>query len=339
MSNIDIGIDLGTTNIIMTMGKKGVVVNEPSVVAYDNRDKCVIATGKKAYDMIGRTPNFISIIKPLKNGVISNSEMTQSLINSFITKITKGQLFRPRIIICIPSFITEVESRAVVDIAVNTGSRNIHLLEEPVAAVMGAGIDVSKSLGTLVLDIGGGTTDIAIISLNGIVDAISIRIAGNSLNTSIIKYMANKHRLIIGELTAENIKKNFVNVFNPSLERNIKVKGMSIYSNLPDTIYVSEAEMFLAIQENLIEIVNATKILLERTNPNLIADIYKQGAIMTGGGSLLKGLDKLISKQINVNCTVAENPIECVAKGTSIAFKNMDKLLDGFEYIKIKNLG
>ena len=204
---------------------------------------------------------------------------------------------------------------------------------------MGAGIDVSKSLGTLILDIGGGTTDIAIISLNGIVDAISIKTAGNSLTTSIIKYMANKYRLIIGELTAENIKKEFVNVFNPSLEKDIKVKGMSIYSNLPTTIQVSEAELFLAIQENLIEIVNATKLLLERTNPNLIADICKNGAIMTGGGSLLKGLDKLLSKQINVDCKVAENPIECVAKGTSIAFKNMDKLLDGFEYIKIKNLG
>ena len=151
--------------------------------------------------------------------------------------------------------------------------------------------------------------------------------------------MANKYRLIIGELTAENIKKEFVNVFNPSLEKDIKVKGMSIYSNLPTTIQVSEAELFLAIQENLIEIVNATKLLLERTNPNLIADICKNGAIMTGGGSLLKGLDKLLSKQINVDCKVAENPIECVAKGTSIAFKNMDKLLDGFEYIKIKNLG
>ncbi|MCD7799760.1 MAG: rod shape-determining protein [Ruminococcus sp.] len=323
----------------MTKGKKGVVINEPSVVAYDNRDKKVIATGNKAYNMIGRTPNFISIIKPLKDGVVYDGAMAQSLINSFMVRITKGQLFRPRIIICIPSFITEVESRAVVDIAVNTGSRNIHLLEEPVAGVMGAGIDVSESLGTLVLDIGGGTTDIAIVSLNGIVDAISIRTAGNSLNTSIIRYMANRYRLIIGELTAENIKKDFMNVYNPSLEKNIKVKGMSIYSNLPEIIYVSEAEMFLAVQENLIEIVNAIKILLERTNPSLIDDICNQGAIMTGGGSMLKGLDRLISKQINVHCRVAENPMECVAIGTSIAFKNMDKLLDGFEYIKIKNLG
>jgi rod shape-determining protein MreB len=339
MSSIDIGIDLGTTNTVITKGRKGVVLSEPSVVAYDENEKAVIATGKKAYQMIGRTPKFVSIIKPLRNGVISDSNMTQCLVDSFIKDVTKGQLLRPRIIICIPSFITEVESRAVVDIAVNTGSRNIHLLEEPVSAVMGAGIDVSKSLGTLVIDIGGGTTDIAIISLNGIVDAISIRTAGNSIDDAIVRYMANKHKLIIGELTAESIKKEYVRVFEPSKEKNIKVKGISLYTNLPDTIYVSEGELFLAIQECLIRIVSSAKLILERTNPTLIADICKQGAIMTGGGAMLKGLDMLLSKQLNIHCYVAENPIECVAKGTSIAFKNMDKLLDGFEYIKIKNLG
>lgn len=339
MSNIDIGIDLGTNNIVMTMGKKGVVLNEPSVVAYDERDKCIIAMGKQAYNMIGRTPNFISIIRPLQNGVISNSEMAQSLIDSFISKITRGQLLRPRIILCIPSFITEVESRAIVDIAVNTGSRNIHLLEEPVSAVMGAGIEVSQSLGTLVINIGGGTTDIAIISLNGIVDAISIKTAGNTIDTAIMRYMANKYRLIIGELTAEKIKINYVNVFNPSLDKNIKISGMSIYNNIPDTILVSEAELFLAIQECLINIVSSAKTLLERTNPNLIADICRHGAIMTGGGAMLKGLDKLLSKQLNIDCHVADNPIECVAKGICIAFRNKDNLLDGFEHIKIKNLG
>jgi rod shape-determining protein MreB len=339
MSNIDIGIDLGTTNIVMTKGKKGVVLNEPSVVAYDERAKEVIAVGKKAYNMVGRTPSFVSIIKPLKDGVISNAEMAQCLMDRFIGEVTKWQLLRPRIIICIPSFITEVESRAVVDIAVNTGSRNIHLLEEPVSAVMGAGVDVSKSMGTLVLDIGGGTTDIAIVSLNGIVDAISIRVAGNSFDKAIVSYMANKHRLIIGELTAENLKKDYMNVHEPSKEKTIKVKGISIYTNLPETIYVSEAELVLATYECLKQIVSASKTLLERTNPNLIADICKHGAIMTGGTSQLKGLDKLLTKQLNVECHVAENPAECVAKGTSIAFKNMDKLLDGFEYIKIKNLG
>ncbi|MGN1410919.1 MAG: rod shape-determining protein, partial [Oscillospiraceae bacterium] len=324
--------------ILITKGRKGVVLDEPSVVAYDTHDNSIIATGHEAYSMIGRTPEFIKIIKPLENGVVSNSDITRQLINGFMEKVTKGQLLRPRIIICIPSFITEVESRAVVDIAISTGSRNIHLLEEPVSAVMGAGIDVSKSLGTLVIDIGGGTTDIAIISLNGIVDAISIKTAGNTIDNSLIRYMSNRHKLSIGELTAENIKKNFMNVFNSSLEKNILVKGVNMYTNLPDSILVSEAELFLAVQGDILEIINSLKTLLERINPNLIDNICKNGIIMTGGGSLLRGLDKLLSKHINVDCHIAENPIECVARGTSIAFKNMDKLLDGFEHIKIKHI-
>lgn len=338
MANIDIGIDLGTSSILITKGRKGVVLDEPSVVAYDTHDNSIIATGHEAYNMIGRTPEFIKIIKPLENGVVSNSDITRKLINSFMEKVTRGQLLRPRIIICIPSFITEVESRAVVDIAISTGSRNIHLLEEPVSAVMGAGIDVSKSLGTLVIDIGGGTTDIAIISLNGIVDAISIKTAGNTIDNSLIRYMSNRHKLSIGELTAENLKKNYMNVFNSSLEKNILVKGVNMYTNLPDSILVSEAELFLAVQGDILEIVNSLKKLIERVNPNLIDNICKNGIIMTGGGSLLRGLDKLISKHINVDCHIADNPIECVARGTSIAFRNMDKLLDGFEHIKIKHI-
>lgn len=336
--NNDIGIDLGTSTILMTKGKKGVVLNEPSVVAYDTRDKCIIATGKDAYNLIGRTPDFVEIIKPLENGVVSNSEITQSLINDFIEKITKGQLLRPRIIISVPSFITEVESRTVVDIAVGTGSRNIHLIEEPVSALLGAGVDVSKSIGNMVIDIGGGTTDIAIISLNGIIDAISIKTAGNSLDNSIIKYMANRHKLLIGNLTAEKIKIQNIDVANPSLEKDIQIKGMNMYTNLPDSILISQAELFLAIQENLLDIIASIKMLLERINPNLVGDIAKNGAIMTGGGSLLKGLDELLSTEINIKFKVAENPVECVAQGISIAFKNIDKLLDGFEHIKIKNL-
>lgn len=338
MANFDIGIDLGTSSILMTKGRKGVVLNEPSVVAYDTINKEIIATGQKAYNMIGRTPKFVNIIKPLENGVISNTDITQKLINNFMDKITKGQILRPRIILSIPSYVTEVESRAIVNIAISTVSRNIHLLEEPISAVMGAGIDVSQSLGTLIIDIGGGTTDIAIVSLNGIVDAISIKTAGNSIDNAIIKYMANRHKLIIGELTAEFLKIHHMNLFNSKLEKNIKVKGVDMYTNMPSIVMVSEAELSLAVNESIMEIVNSIRTLLERINPNLIDDICKHGAIMTGGGSLLKGLSETLSKKINVKCSVAENPIECVAIGTSIAFKHMDKLLDGFEHIKIKHI-
>lgn len=338
MSNIDVGIDLGTTSILMTKGRKGVVLNELSIVAYDTREKSIIATGNEAHNMIGRTPDFIEIIKPLENGVISNIDITRGLINDFMEKVTKGQLLRPRIILSVPSYVTEVESRAIVDVAISTGSRNIHLLEEPISAVMGAGIDVSQSRGTLIIDIGGGTTDVAIVSLNGIVDAISIKTAGNSIDNALIKYMANRHKLLIGELTAESIKIHHINLFNSSLEKNIEVKGVSMYDNLPNVVTLSEAELSLAINESIMDIVNAIRTLLERVNPNLIDDICKHGAIMTGGGSLLKGLDKVLSRKINVQCSVADNPIECVAKGTSIAFKNMDKLLDGFEHIKIKRI-
>lgn len=336
MSVIDIGIDLGTSSIIMTKGKK-VVLNEPSIVAYDNRNNEIIATGNKAKSMIGRTPYFVEVIRLLENGVVSNIDMTQRLINTFMERITRYQLLRPRIILSIPSYVTEVESRAIVDIAIATGSRNIHLLEEPISAVIGAGINVSHTQ-SLVIDIGGGTTDIAIVSLNGIVDAISIKTAGNSIDNALIKYMANRHKLLIGELTAENLKINHMNLFNSSLEKNIKVKGIDICTNFPSTVIVSEAELSLAVNESIIEIITAIRTLLERANPTLIDDICKYGAIMTGGGSLLKGLDKILSKKINVQCNVAENPIECVAKGTSIAFKNMDKLLDGFEHIKIKRI-
>ncbi len=335
MSNI--GIDFGTTNIVMTMGKK-VVVNEPSIVAYDTRNKCVVATGKEAYSMIGRTPDFIDIVRPMKDGVISNNVMAQSLLDGFINRLIRFQLLRPKIILCIPSFITEVESRAVVDLAVNTGSRNIHLIDETVSAVMGAGIDVSKSLGTLVIDIGGGTTDVAIVSLNGIVDAVSIRTASSSFDSSIIRYISTKHKLVVGELTAERLKMECANVYFPSKEENILVKGMNLYNNMPDTIRISEADIMLAIHDDILKIVNAIKLILERANPNIVDDICKHGAIMTGGGSMLKGLDKLLSKQIHVDCRVAENPLECVAKGTSIAFKNMNRLLDGFEHIKIKKM-
>jgi rod shape-determining protein MreB len=288
--------------------------------------------------MIGRTPKFVEVIKPLEDGVVSNAKITQGLIKGFIEKITRWQLLRPRIIISVPSYVTEVESRAIVDIAIATGSRNIHLLEEPISAVMGAGVDVSQSLGTLVIDIGGGTTDVAIVSLNGIVDAISIKTAGNRIDQALVKYMANRHKLSIGMLTAENLKIRSMNVFNSNLEKNIRVKGVDMFTNLPKVVTVSEAELALAISEYIMEIVTAVRTLLERANPNLIADICKHGAIMTGGGSLLKGLDSVLSKKVNVQCRVAENPIECVALGTAIASKNKDKLLDGFEHIKIKHI-
>lgn len=335
MGSVDIGIDLGTANIIITSSKKGLVLNEPSVVAYNKKTETVVAVGNEAFEMLGRTPEYIVAIRPLRDGVISDHEMTQAMIKEFILKVTGRQLIKPRIVFCIPSFITDVESRAVVEAALNAGARKVYLIQEPVAAMIGAGVDITKPDGNMVVDIGGGTCDVAVISLGGIVRSNSIKVAGNKIDQAIIKHITNKYKILLGEKTAENVKMELTNVFNPTGEKKQVVKGRNLLKGLPEKIELSDIDIYEAIIECVDSIIDAIKQVLEQTPPELVGDIYSNGILLTGGGALLGGLPELIEKRINVKCRIAEDPLSCVAKGTSIAFGIADKLLEGFEQISL----
>lgn len=337
MASVDIGIDLGTANIMITMGNKGIVLDEPAVVAFNKKTNQVVAVGADAYKMIGRTPEYIVAIRPLSDGVISDHNMTESMINQFILKVSGKQLFKPRIILCVPSLITEVESRAVVEAARNSGSRKVYLIQEPISAMLGAGFDISEARGRMVVDIGGGTTDIAVISLNGIVRSNSLKLAGSKIDQAIIRYMTNHYKILIGEKTAELAKKTIANVFDPDGSLKIVVKGRHLIKGLPEQVEISDLDLFDAIKDIIFEIINAIKSVLEVTPPELVGDIYNNGIVLTGGGAMLGGLDRLISKSTGIPCVVADDPIACVAKGTGIAFKYLDVLLDGFKNISLYN--
>lgn len=337
MASVDIGIDLGTANIMITMGNKGVVLNEPSVVAYNKKTQSIAAVGAEAYDMIGRTPEYIVAVRPLCDGVISDHSMTEAMIDMFIQKVCGKQLVKPRIIICIPSLITDVESRAVVEAARNSGSRKVYLIQEPIAALLGTGVDISKPDGHMVVDLGGGTTDVAVVSLNGIVKATSIKLAGSKLDASIIKYVTNHYKILIGEKTAEAAKINLANVFDSDGSRKMVIKGRHLIKGLPEKLEISDTDVNEAMREQVDEIVTEIKTVLEQTPPELVGDIYTNGIVLTGGGAMLGGLDKLIAREIGIGCHVAENPIACVARGTGLAFKYLDQLLDGFERIPLYN--
>ena len=332
---MDIGIDLGTANVMISVGNKGIVLNEPSVVAFNKKLNDVIAVGDEAYKMIGRTPEHITVVRPLSDGVISDHKMTERMIAAFIEKVTGKQLFMPNIVMCIPSSITDVESRAVVEAAKIAGARQVYLIEEPVAAIMGAGVDISLPEGNMVVDIGGGTTDIAVISMNGVVTKSSIKMAGNKIDKAIVKYVTNKYRVLIGEKTAENAKIAAANVYSPDGSRKITVKGRHLVKGLPVQIEITDNDIYEAIIDIVQEMVNAVKGVLEKTPPELVGDIYRNGIYLTGGGALLCGLDMLMSSQVGVPCNVAEDPLSCVAKGTRCAFSNLDKLLDGFEHVSM----
>lgn len=335
MASVDIGMDLGTANIIITTAKKGIVLNEPSVVAFNKKTETVVAVGNEAFEMLGRTPEYIVAIRPLREGVISDHEMTQAMIKEFIYKVTGKQLFKPRIVICIPSFITDVESRAVVEAALNAGARKVFLIQEPVAAIIGAGIDITTPDGHMVVDIGGGTSDVAVISLGGIVRSNSIKIAGNVIDEAIIKYISNKYRILLGEKTAEKVKIDLANVFNPTGEVKKVIKGRNLLKGLPEKIEVSDIDIRDAIIDRVEDIIDAIRSVIEVTPPELVGDIYSNGILVTGGGALLGGLTDLISERLNVKCYAAEDPLECVAKGTRMAFGISDKLLEGFEQISL----
>lgn len=330
MANTDIGIDLGTSNIVMTMGKKGVILSEPSVIAYNTRTERVLAVGKEAYEMIGRNPDYICVARPVSNGVISDDDLAHSMIREFILKVTGHQLIKPRIIICVPSFITDIESRAVVEAAKSAG-RQVYLIQEPIAAMIGAGVNITKAKGHMIVDIGGGTTDVAIVSMNGVVTSHTIKNAGNSIDRAIIKYMQNKYKLLIGERTAETVKKRLCNLYDPTDEMTYTVKGRSLAKGLPAQIQLSEIELFKAIEDETFAIMEAVRKVLEDAPPELVGDIYDNGLLLTGGGALLGGLTQLIKRTLGIKCSIAKDAVNCVAKGTGMAFGSMTTLLDGFE--------
>ena len=335
MSSMDIGIDLGTANTIITIGGKGIVVNEPSVVAYDKKKKQVLAVGAEAYRMLGRTPEYIVAVKPLADGVISDNVMAESMISEFIRKVSGSMLLKPRIIICVPSSVTDVERRAVVEAALSAGARKVYIIQEPIAALLGAGVDISKPDGNMVVDIGGGTADVAVVSFNGIVNSKSVKVAGNKFDDAIIKYISGKYKILIGEKTAETVKKSKANVFNPTGEIKMEVKGRHLIKGLPVTQEISDLDVAMAVSDLVVEIIDSVKSVLEITPPELVGDIHHNGIVLTGGGSLLGGLDKCISRETGVPCYVADNALECVARGVSEAFKLSEELLDGFEKISL----
>ena len=325
----DIGIDLGTASVLVYVKGKGVVLNEPSVVAMDKNTGKLLKVGAEAQAMLGRTPGNIVAIRPLREGVISDYDMTEKMLREFIRKVTGFQLFKPRVLICVPSGITEVEERAVIDAGIQAGARKAYLIEEPVAAAIGAGIDITKPDGHMVVDIGGGTADIAVISLSGVVESASIKIAGDQLNEAIVKYMRRKHNLLVGERTAEDMKIKIGCVFPREEELTMDVKGRCLLTGLPRVVTVSSAEMLDAFEEPVERIVEAVHSVLERTPPELVADISTNGIMMTGGGSLVSGFDKLLSARTGIQTFIADDAISCVAIGTGKSLDELNNMQDG----------
>ena len=326
----DIGIDLGTANVLIYIKGQGIVLNEPSIVAIEIETKKVIAVGKDANKMVGRTPGKIKAIKPMKDGVIADFELTEIMLNEFLKKAKiKKIISRPRILICCPSNVTPVEKNAIKEAAERTGARKVYIEEEPKVAAIGAGMDVEEASANMVIDIGGGTTDIAILSLNGIVLSTSIRIAGNTFDDDIIKYIKEKYKLLIGEKTAENIKINFANVSNPNKNKKMEVRGRNLITGLPNMIEITQDEIKNALTESTFKIVKSIVNILEQTPPELSSDIVDKGILLTGGGSLLTGLPELLEKQLKVPVLIASSPLTSVAEGTGIL---LDKLRDLEEY-------
>ena len=325
----DIGIDLGTASVLVYVKGKGVVLNEPSVVAMDKTTGKLLKVGTDAQAMLGRTPGNIIAIRPLREGVISDYDMTERMLKEFIHKVAGFSFFKPRVIICVPSGITEVEERAVIDAGIQAGARKVYLIEEPVAAAIGAGIDITQPDGHMVVDIGGGTADIAVISLSGVVESASIKIAGDQLNEAVVKYMRRKHNLLVGERTAEEMKKQIGCVFPKDEEETMDVKGRCLLTGLPKVVTVSSTEMMDAFEEPVERIMEAIHSVLERTPPELVAYVSTNGIIMTGGGSLVYGFDKLVTARTGIHTTVADDAISCVVLGTGKSLDSLNAMQDG----------
>ncbi|MFH0931083.1 MAG: rod shape-determining protein [Candidatus Zixiibacteriota bacterium] len=320
----DIGIDLGTANTLVFVRGEGIVLNEPSVVALEVSTKKVLAVGSAAKEMIGRTPGEIVAIRPLKDGVIADFETTEKLLSDFIKRVVRHRyLMKPRIVISVPSGITEVEKRAVRDSAENAGAREVFLIQEPMAAAIGVGLPVDQPTGSMVIDIGGGTSEIAVIALNGIVNNISIRIGGDEMDEAIVLYLKKNYNLLIGERTAEEIKIKIGSAFPLENEEVMEIKGRDLIAGIPKTIKISSVQIREALSEPVESIVEAVRQALEQTPPELAADILDRGIIVTGGGALLKGLDKRLRHETNLAVIVADDPLLCVARGTGKVLDNL----------------
>ncbi|MCF7803036.1 MAG: rod shape-determining protein [Candidatus Marinimicrobia bacterium] len=323
----DLAIDLGTANTLIYVKGRGILINEPSIVAKAKQNGQVIAVGNEAKEMLGKTHQDIETIRPLKDGVIADFEMTDGLLQGFIRKVRLSRVSRPRMVICVPTGITEVERRAVKDSAERSNAREVYLIEEPVAAAVGIGIDISKPVGNMIVDIGGGTTEIAVIALNGIVTKESVRVAGDELDDAIIEHFKREHNLLIGERTAENIK-IAVGSAVPIDEVMISVKGRNLVTGIPKTIEIPSDEVRECLKDTIDILVNAIKKALERTPPELSSDILDRGIILTGGGGLLKGLDQRIRLEADLPVNVAEEPLLSVVKGTGKVLDNLSKFAD-----------
>jgi len=331
MLSTDIGIDLGTASILVYIKGKGVVLKEPSVVAFDRDTNKIKAIGEEARLMLGRTPGNIVAVRPLRQGVISDYTVTEKMLKYFIQKaIGRRMLKKPRISVCVPSGVTEVEKKAVEDATLQAGAREVAIIEEPIAAAIGAGIDISRPCGSMVIDIGGGTTDIAVISLGGIVVSASIKVAGNNFDDSIRRYMRKKHNILIGEVTAENLKIIIGTARKDTPTTSMEIKGRNITTGLPMNITVTSNEIYEALSESVTAIVDNVRYVLEQTPPELASDIADRGIVMTGGGSLLAGLNEVIEEKTGLKCVIADDPVSCVAVGTGkyVEYQTEDEVDD-----------
>lgn len=327
MFNKDIGIDLGTANVLIYVKGQGIILNEPSVVAIDSETKKPLAVGVEAHEMLGRTPGKVKAIKPMKDGVIADFELTEIMLNYFIKKINAKTFFsRPRILICCPTNTTQVEKNAIKEAAERTGARKVYLEEEAKVAAVGTGLDIAKPSGNMVIDIGGGTTDIAVLSLGGIVNSASIKIAGNTFDSEIMKYIKDKYKLLIGERTSEDIKVKIGTVFKGNKKEKMDVRGRDLVTGLPHSITLTSEEVEDALKKSVYEIIRVAKSVLEQTPPELSADIIDKGIVITGGGALIDGFDKLFAQELKVPVFIAESPLTCVAEGTGIMLDNLHLL-------------
>ncbi|NLK64631.1 MAG: rod shape-determining protein MreB [Tissierellia bacterium] len=333
---MDIGIDLGTASVLVYIKGKGIVINEPSVVAIDINTNKILEVGEEARKMLGRTPGNIVAIRPLRDGVISDFDITEKMLKYFIKKAVGNSIVKPRVIICVPSGVTEVEKRAVLEASNNVGAKKTYLIEEPVAAAIGAGLDITKPSGHMVIDMGGGTTDIAVISLGGIVVSRSIKVAGDKCDDAIVRYVRKKYNVMIGLRSAEEIKIKIGTAFPVEEDKFMEVRGRNLVTGLPVNLTISSSDLLEAMEETITAIADAVHSVLEKTPPELAADISEKGIVMTGGGCLIHGMDKLLEKRTGLNVTIAEDAVSCVAKGTGQSLEHMDVLKDALitEHIK-----
>lgn len=327
MLSRDIGIDLGTANVLVYVKGKGIVLDEPSIVAIDKTTGKVLEVGEEAYRMVGRTPGNIVAIRPLKDGVIADFDITEKMLKYFLDKINvKGFLTKPRILICVPTNTTSVEKKAIKEVAEKSGGKQVFLEEEPKVAAVGAGMEIFQPSGNMVIDIGGGTTDIAVLSMGDIVTSTSIKMAGDKFDHAILDYIKKKYKLLIGERTAEEIKINVATVFPGARDEAIDIRGRDMVTGLPRTITVRSEEVREALEEPISYLIQGAKSVLERTPPELSADIIDRGVILTGGGALLHGMDQLFAEELKVPVMVADEPMRCVAKGTGLMLEHIDKI-------------